>query len=125
MYSVIQEILSEEAFSAIGCALHVSLATLVRNFEPLTEAERKYARHPLTHIDFLLFNQMDKQPILAIEVDGTSFHKAGSKQAERDIKKDSILKKCALPLLRLRTDGSGENMKIRNSLQLALNQSEN
>ena len=68
---------------------------------------------------------MDKQPILAIEVDGTSFHKAGSKQAERDIKKDSILKKCALPLLRLRTDGSGENMKIRNSLQLALNQSEN
>lgn len=125
MYSVIQEILSEEAFSAIGCTLHVSLATLVRNFEPLTESERKYARHPLTHIDFLLFNQMDKQPILAIEVDGTSFHKAGSKQAERDIKKDSILKKCALPLLRLRTDGSGENMKIRNSLQLALNQSEN
>ena len=107
MYSVIQEVLSEEAFLTIGCAVHVSLATLVKDYEPLTEEERKYARNPLTHVDFLLFNQMDKQPVLAIEVDGTDFHEAGSKQAERDIKKNSILEKCAVPLLRLRTDGSG------------------
>ena len=68
MYSVIQEVLSEEAFLTIGCAVHVSLATLVKDYEPLTEEERKYARNPLTHVDFLLFNQMDKQPVLAIEV---------------------------------------------------------
>ena len=60
MYSVIQEVLSEEAFLTIGCAVHVSLATLVKDYEPLTEEERKYARNPLTHVDFLLFNQMDK-----------------------------------------------------------------
>ena len=120
MYSVIHEVLSEETFSAIGCAVHVSLATLVKDYEPLTEDERKYARNPLTHIDFLLFNQMDKQPVMAIEVDGTGFHKAGSKQAERDMKKDSILAKCALSLLRLRTDCSGERGKIRDSLQIAL-----
>ena len=113
MYSVIQEVLSEEAFSSIGCAVHVSLATLVKNYEPLTEEECQYAHNPLTHVDFLLFNQMDKQPVLAIEVDGTGFHEAGSKQAERDIKKNSILEKCAVPLLRLRTDGSGEKEKIR------------
>ena len=117
MYSVIQEVLSEEAFSTIGCAVHVSLATLVKDYEPLTEEERKYARNPLTHVDFLLFNQMDKQPVLAIEVDGTGFHEAGSKQAERDIKKNSILKKCAISLLRLRTDGSGEREKIRTALK--------
>ena len=117
MYSVIQEVLSEEAFSSIGCAVHLSLATLVKNYEPLTEEERKYARNPLTHVDFLLFNQMDKQPMLAIEVDGTGFHEAGSKQAERDIKKNSILEKCAVPLLRLRTDGSGEKEKIKNALK--------
>ena len=87
MYSVIQEVLSEEAFSSIGCAVHISLATLVKNYEPLTEEERQYAHDPLTHVDFLLFNQMDKQPVLAIEVDGTGFHEAGSKQAGRDIKK--------------------------------------
>lgn len=117
MYSVIQEVLSEEAFSSIGCAVHVSLATLVKNYEPLTEKERKYARNPLTHVDFLLFNQMDKQPVLAIEVDGTGFHEAGSKQAERDMKKNSILEKCAVTLLRLRTDGSGEKEKIKNALK--------
>ena len=60
---------------------------------------------------------MDKQPVLAIEVDGTGFHEAGSKQAERDIKKNSILEKCAVPLLRLRTDGSGEKEKIRTALK--------
>lgn len=116
MYSVIQGVLSEEAFSSIGCAVHISLATLVKNYEPLTEEERQYAHDPLTHVDFLLFNQMDKQPVLAIEVDETGFHEAGSKQAERDIKKNSILEKCAVPLLRLRTDGSGEKEKIRNAL---------
>lgn len=117
MYALIQEVLSEEAFSSIGCAVHVSLATLVKNYEPLTEEERQYARNPLTHVDFLLFNQMDKQPVLAIEVDGTGFHEAGSKQAERDMKKNSILEKCTVPLLRLRTDGSGEKEKIRKALK--------
>ena len=117
MYALIQEVLSEEAFSSIGCAVHVSLATLVKSYEPLTKEERQYARNPLTHVDFLLFNQMDKQPVLAIEVDGTGFHEAGSNQAARDMKKNSILKKCAVPLLRLRTDGSGEKEKIRNALK--------
>ena len=117
MYSVIQEVLSDEEFSSIGCAVHVSLATLVKDYEPLTEEENKYARNPLTHVDFLLFNQMDKQPMLAIEVDGTGFHEAGSKQAERDMKKNSILEKCGVPLLRLRTDGSGEKEKIKNALK--------
>ena len=97
--------------------ISVALATLVKDYEPLTAEERAYARNPLTHIDFLLFNQMDKQPVLAIEVDGTGFHEAGSKQAARDIKKNSILEKCAVPLLRLRTDGSGEREKIRAALK--------
>ena len=97
--------------------IHVSLATLVKDYEPLTEEERTYTRNPLTYVDFLLFNQMDKRPVLAIEVDGTAFHKAESKQAERDMKKNSILEKCAVPLLRLRTDGSGEKEKIRNALK--------
>ena len=68
MYSVIQEVLAEEAFSSIGCAEHVSLATLVKDYEPLTAGERKYACNPLTHVDFLLFNQMDKRPVLALSL---------------------------------------------------------
>lgn len=48
---------------------------------------------------------------------GSGFHEAGSKQAERDMKKNSVLEKCAVPFLRLRTDGSGEKEKIRNALK--------
>ena len=118
MYSVIQEVLAEEAFSSIGCAVHVSLATLVKNYKSLTEGERQYARNPLTHVDFLLFNQMDKQPVLAIEVDGTGFHEAGSKQAERDMKKNSILEKCAVPLLRLRTAVSYTHLTLPTILRV-------
>lgn len=121
IYAVIRRVLSEEPFSAIGCAVHVSLAALVKDYAPLTEDERGYARNPLTHIDFLLFGQMDKPPILAIEVDGTAFHRAGSKLETRDEKKNSIMEKCGLSLLRLRTDGSGEEEKIRSALQAALN----
>ena len=55
--------------------------------------------------------------MLAIKVDRTVFRGAESKQAERDMKKNSILEKCAVPLLRLRTDGSGEKEKIKNALK--------
>ncbi len=120
MYTLIQEVLSEPEFSAFGCAVHVSLATLVKNDAPLTEDEHLYARNPLTHVDFLLFHKMDKQPVLAVEVDGTRFHEPGSKQAERDEKKNQILEKCELPLLRLRTDGSGELEKLQMALRSAV-----
>lgn len=119
LYAVIQKILTEAPFSDISCASHVSLASLVKDYALLTEEEYGYARNPLTHVDFLLFWQMDKQPILAIEVDGTAFHRVGSKQAARDEKKNHVMEKCGLPLLRLRTDGSREEEKIRSALQAA------
>ena len=54
--------------------------------------------------------------MLTVKADGGS-HKSGSKQAVRDAKKNSILEKCVVPLLRLRTDGSGEKEKIKNALK--------
>ena len=78
------------------------------------------ASNPLTHIDFLLFNRMDKAPVLAIEIDGTSFHAEGSRQAERDAMKNSVFTKCGIPYLRIRTDESGEKERIRLALEYAL-----
>lgn len=40
---------------------------------------------------------MDKQPVLAIEVDGTGFHEARSKQAGRDKKLHSGEVRCSVP----------------------------
>lgn len=121
LYSVVEIVLKKEEFQQIGCAAHVSLTTIVKDYDLLDDEEAAYAQHPLTHTDFLLFNRMDKAPVAAIEVDGVSYHQAGSIQAARDAKKDSIFRKCGIPLLRLRTDESGEEARIESMLRAALN----
>jgi effector-binding domain-containing protein len=111
-YSVIEKILRTPEFSKIDCVMHSSLATLVKDDTLLTEQEIRYASNPLTHIDILLFNKMDKSPVMAIEVDGTKYHAEGSRQAERDAVKNSVLSKCGIPILRIRTNESGERERI-------------
>lgn len=69
--------------------------------------------------DLLLYNRIDKSPILAIEVDGVSFHD-NEQQRERDHKKNHILEILGLPLLRLSTDGHSEESKIIESLTKAM-----
>ena len=120
LYAVIEGVLKEPDFSAVSCAVHVSLVNLVRDYSLLSHEESAYARNPLTHVDFLLFRNMDKSPLLAIEVDGTAFHAAGSIQAARDEKKNHILVQCGIPLLRLRTDGSDEKKQIEQALREVL-----
>lgn len=119
-YTLISQILKEPDFTPIDCVPHFSLATLVKDHTLLTSEESRYALNPLTHLDFLLFRKMDKSPVMAIEVDGIAFHKAESRQGERDRMKNSILGKCGIPLLRLRTNGSGEDLQIRAMLQTAI-----
>lgn len=116
LYAVIQEILQKTKFSFVDCVAHVSLVNLVKDYSRMTEEEIAYARNPLTHVDFLLFRRMDKSPLLAVEVDGVAFHAAGSIQASRDEKKNRIFELCGIPLLRLRTDGSGEKERIEQAL---------
>ena len=122
-YAVIQNMLPKAEFSFVDCAVHVSLVNLVKDYSMLTEEETAYARNPLTHVDFLLFRRMDKSPLLAVEVDGAAFHTAGSVQAGRDEKKNRIFEQCGIPLLRLRTDGSGEKERIEQALQTAVSNS--
>ena len=76
--------------------------------ELLNQEEVKFATNSWTHIDFVIFNKMDKRLVLAIEVDGYYFHKEGSKQQENDNIKNNILEKYNIPLIRLSTIGSGE-----------------
>ena len=120
---MIQNILQKAEFSFVDCAAYVALVNLVQDYSMLTEEETTYARNPLTHIDFLLFRWMDKSPLLAVEVDGATFHAAGSVQANRDEKKNRIFEQCGIPLLRLRTDGSGEEERIEQTLRSAVSNS--
>lgn len=101
MCAVIQTVLRQEPFQKLDCVVHMPLNTLVREYRLLNDEERVYARNPLTHTDFLLFNRMDRLPVLAIEVDGYRFHKEGTRQAERDAMKNKILEKCGVPIMRI------------------------
>ena len=74
-----------------------------------------------SHIDFLIFNKFDKKPILAIEVDGYYFHNK-KEQKIRDQKKNNILKKCNIPLLRFKTNECREIEKLKKQLDEIINQ---
>ena len=68
MYAVIEEVLSQPEFRSFKCVMHISLNSLFRDFTNLTEEERKFAENPWSHVDFLIFNRLDKEALLAIEV---------------------------------------------------------
>ncbi len=55
--------------------------------------------------------------MLAIEVDGYEYHKEDTVQALRDLMKNHILELYEIPLLRFKTNGSGERKKIVEMLE--------
>ncbi len=94
-----------------SCIFHVA-ESLIRDFSKLNERERTYANHPFTHLDFLIYNKLGKNTVLAIEVDGFAFHKKGTIQSERDLMKNEVLEKYGIPLIRFATNGNGEKEKL-------------
>ena len=89
---------------------------LIRDVTELSTDEMRYAMHPSTHVDFIIYNKFSKQPVLAVETDGYAFHKEGTTQYERDKKKNRILEKCGRPLIRRRTNESNERDRIIKAL---------
>lgn len=112
MYKVIEEVLEYDEFKCFKCVLHVPLSSIVRDFSLLNLDERVYAQNPWTHVDFLIFNKLDKEAVLVVEVDGFEYHVNNTEQKNRDILKDKILNQINLPILRFATNGSGEKEKL-------------
>lgn len=81
---------------------------------PLTDEEILFMQYD-SHIDILLINSMNKQAVLAVEIDGATFHNS-EEQKQRDSKKNSILQKYNLPLLRLNTRDNNEMEKLSATL---------
>ena len=118
MYSLIDEIISDDKYSSLDFICHFPLNRLIKLNESIKESklltmqEQQYIKNPATHLDFLIYNRFSKKPLLAIEVDGYKYHKKNSRQASRDSLKDHILELYEIPLLRFKTNGSGEKEKI-------------
>ncbi len=112
MYSLIEDIISANKYSSLEVVCHFPLNMLIKNPELLNEQECQYAMNPATHLDFLIYNRIGKKPVLAIEVDGYSYHKEDTIQASRDLLKNHIMELYEIPLLRFKTNGSGEKDKI-------------
>lgn len=113
-----ENILLKAQYSSIDMVREYRLRDLIRDFQPFSEDEVQFIRNN-SRLDFLLYNKIDKTPVLAIEVDGVSFHD-NALQQERDSKKNHILEILGLPLLRLSTDGHNEEVRIIESLNAAM-----
>ena len=116
MYSLIEKIISNNQYSSLDVVCHFPLNMLIKNPELLNEQECQYALNPATHLDFLIYNRISKKPVLAVEVDGYEYHKEGTVQASRDLLKNHIMELYEIPLLRFKTNGSGEREKIMEML---------
>ena len=115
-YWAIQEVLKEKGLSHLNILIHYPLRHLIASASNLSKEQLSYASHPWTHLDFLIYDTVTHMAKLAIEVDGTQYHKTGSDQWRRDLIKDSVLDTIGLPLLRLSTAGSCEKERIIQAL---------
>lgn len=116
MNIVVKKVLSQSEFKDLGYVLHQPLRMLIKDTSKLTNDERKYAMNILTHTDFVIFNKMDKQPVLVVEVDGYAFHANNHAQLKRDEMKDQILEKYGIPIIRMKTTGSQEEKVLQKRL---------
>ncbi|WP_340673726.1 AAA domain-containing protein [Brevibacillus agri] len=116
---VLFDLLKEGAYKCFTFCRQVYLKDIFKDTELLGDAEQKYVKNRAS-FDFVIYDVMNKQPLLAIEVDGFAFHRNNPQQLERDELKNNICRKYQLPLLRLPTTGSDEEKKIRNELDRLL-----
>lgn len=114
IYYLIEKILKD--YDNLEFHFHQSINDLIVDKSLLNEEEKQYASHYNTHLDFYIFKKIGNKPILAIEVDGYDYHKKGTRQYERDQLKNSILDKYNIPWIRLKTNESKEEEKIRKKL---------
>ena len=116
MSLIIDEVLKEDNFLHLDVVLHRQLRVIIKDFSLLNEEEAKFVNNENTHIDFLVYSKINKQIVLAIEVDGYKYHEKNQVQLKRDQLKDGILKKYNIPIMRFSTTASQESKRLKDYL---------
>lgn len=115
IWSVLSEITNEEKYRSVVFSAQVYLKDIFRDLTQLQETEKEYIKNRAS-FDFMIYDAINKQPLLAIEVDGFASHRNNPDQMIRDLLKNNICNRFDFPLLRLPTTGSNEYLKIRDKL---------
>ena len=115
----LRDVLAEPRYARFGYQTQVFLRDALPNTRRLNEDQRAFVFRD-SALDFGVYSRVTKRLLLAIEVDGWTFHGMSQKQQKRDGLKDSIMSAYGVPVLRLPTIGSGEEQKIREALDRLL-----
>lgn len=103
IYDMLIKAITESELTNIDILCHYPLSRLIGDWGLLDNKEIGFAKSPLSHVDFLIYNSLTKQPYCTIEVDGWKYHQGNEVQQSRDKIKDSILSKIGLTLHRITT----------------------
>ncbi len=117
MNNIIQKVLNNKNYIHLDKIFNLPLNRLIKDTSLLTPDERKFSQNDWSHLDFLIYNKINKQAVLAIEVDGVKYHENNPVQLKRDKLKDNILKKYNIPIIRFPTNGSEEEKKLLKKLK--------
>lgn len=118
-FALIEQILAGDEFTDLAVAHEVYVRDLIPTFDGLTDDEVRYVRNGC-RVDFVIYEKLTKRAVLAIEVDGHAFHRTTDDAERRDRLKNSVFERFGFSLLRLPTDGSGEEAKILEALRHAV-----
>ncbi|TDW69668.1 AAA domain-containing protein [Kribbella pratensis] len=118
IWTVLHDILADAKYQHLTARAQILLRNLFLGDRPLTEAQTTYIANRAS-VDFVVYNRVSNQPLLAIEVDGFAFHEKDPVQLARDKLKDEIFLAYEMPLRRLPTTGSDEVARIRMALDQA------
>lgn len=116
MAALLDEMFSEPDLDVYSYEQQIKLFNILVNTSDLLPEELQYVLNGAS-VDFVIYNKMDKQIKLIIEVDGYTYHEKNPEQQKRDVMKDRILERYNLKPLRLKTNGDSEEKQIRERLE--------
>lgn len=120
VYELLVKAIAELGMTNTDVLCHYPLSRLIGDWNLLTDEERSFAESPFSHVDFLIYNSLTKQPLRTIEVDGWQFHKNSDVQQYRDTLKDQLLAKFGLCPHRISTTDTVNVETIKSLLQESL-----
>ena len=99
--TVIDEICRREEYGTLGYKFNYPLKYVIKTASLSDAEDIKFVSNINTHCDFLIYNKLNKEIEMVVEVDGSQHKEAV--QAARDRRKDRLLKAAGIKILRLPT----------------------